>query len=169
MLTLIRHHSRITDMDFPIFGGFVYEKLGESGLALLIEHSGERAILLEQLLWRLARRHVGGRIWRDRLWTHSERNRWKQEQWQEFAHFCGATGDLSKDVALKAGPNLPIAEKSNRKVQRKSGTTSKSNINSAGNFSLNSKSYLRPISAHFQRPERYNWQKGCTHMETAPC
>jgi hypothetical protein len=64
---------------------------------------GERSGEIEPCLWELARAHRGGRYWRDLLWKHARRDGWQGAHWREFADLCGATGELTGDVARLAG------------------------------------------------------------------
>jgi len=72
-------------------------------LPRLLDLLGENASRMEPILWRLAERHLGGRLWRNRLWQVADRAVWSPDQWRCFAVLCGCTGDLTRDVARQAG------------------------------------------------------------------
>lgn len=77
-------------------------------LPRLLEILEEKASHLEPVLWMLAERHAGGRLWRERLWRVADRSAWVRHQWRRFAVLCGCTGDLTPDVARQAG--IPDAQ-----------------------------------------------------------
>jgi hypothetical protein len=107
---LARHPGWLLDKDqVPLAGMLV--RMNESHLLpRMLQKLGDGAQRLEPVLWMLAERHAGGRLWRDRLWRAANRGAWDAGQWRRYAALCGTTGELTADVARLAG--IPPAEAS---------------------------------------------------------
>jgi hypothetical protein len=105
---LAKNPGSLVDEDLIYFATDFYRNNESQFLPKLCDALGDRGVLIEPVLWRKAKDHKGGRIWRDLLWDNANRASWSEAQWIDFAVLCGATGELSLDVAKDAG--IPISE-----------------------------------------------------------
>lgn len=107
---LARHPGWLLDKDQVLLAGMLVRMNESHLLPRMLQKLGDGAQRLEPVLWMLAERHAGGRLWRDRLWRAANRGAWDAGQWRRYAALSGTAGELTADVARLAG--IPPTEAS---------------------------------------------------------